>query len=220
MALRRSLADRPGLAASLNSLGIVARNRGDFVGARAYFAESLELKQELGDRTDISTTMCCLGLLAVDEGRLDEARELLEASLALDREHGDVVGCAVNRSNLGAVALQQGELEQARVYLAESLRAFDEIGDEDGVAECLEQIAGYAARSGRAECGARLAGAAEALRLALGIPVAPADRARLEAHVDRARQGLPAERFAAAFAAGRALTPSDAVAEALFEVGS
>jgi hypothetical protein len=68
---------------------------------------------------------------------------------------------------------------------------------------------------GEAEQAARLFGAAEALREAILARLSPASRAAYERHVAAARAGLEAARFVDAWAAGRALPPEDAAAEAM-----
>jgi hypothetical protein len=91
---------------------------------------------------------------------------------------------------------------------------FTDIGD--GVAECLEQIACLLVSLDRADVARRLAGAAAALRETLEMPVAsPADEARLDLFLGRARVALGEDAFAAAYAAGGRLTQDEAAAEAL-----
>ena len=217
LALGRVAGDRRALAATLNSLGIVARNEGDSARARRLLTESLELKRELGEVSGISTTICCLGVIAVDDGELEQARALFEESLELDRGRGDRNGVAINLGNLGTVALEQGDLERARTLLADGLRAFRELGDPEGVAECLEQIASLGALRGHAERAARLAGAADALREARGMPLASVDRARLDRYLAAARATLGDDAFADRFADGGRLELDESVRQALAE---
>jgi predicted ATPase len=214
--LYRAAGDAVRITAALNSLGIVARNQGDLRRARAYLTESLELRRELGDRAAVSTTTCDLGLVAFDEGNVDEAHALFEQSLALDRELGDRGGEAINLNNLGAVALAQGDVAAAAHLLGGGLRAFAEVGDREGVAEALELAASVASRWEQCADAARLAGAAAALRRAIGIPIASdADQSRLERELEATRESLGEPEFASAWAAGEALSEEAAVAAAL-----
>jgi hypothetical protein len=64
---------------------------------------------------------------------------------------------------------------------------------------------------------ARLCGAAAVVRETLGAPIPSPERTELEEAVAPARAALGEEQWAAAFAAGRALTLEEAVAEALEE---
>jgi predicted ATPase/class 3 adenylate cyclase len=216
LAVYRERDDRVALARGLNSLGIVARNRGDLPRARAYLTETVELRRALGDVAAVSRATGNLGLLVFDEGDLEQARALLEESLGLERELGDLAGVAVNLVNLAAVALADEDPDRAGTLLVEAFEAFQEVGDREGLAECLELTAALAAGSERHEAAGRIAGAAAALRDAIGVPVAsPADRARLERYLRRAREALGDEEFERAFAAGAELSQGSAVAEAL-----
>ena len=71
------------------------------------------------------------------------------------------------------------------------------------------------ALQGQAERAARLFGAAAALRAAHGIVLRPCDHALHERTLAAARGLLGGEAFAAAWAAGQALSQDGAIAEAL-----
>jgi hypothetical protein len=87
--------------------------------------------------------------------------------------------------------------------------------------ECLEGLALVLAEQGQRPAGARraarLLGAAEATRRALGAPRPPIERAEQEATVLAARAALDEAAFATAWAEGEALSLEEAVAEALAE---
>ena len=76
-------------------------------------------------------------------------------------------------------------------------------------------LARTAAAAGRPQRAARLLGAAEAVGEALGAPVQMGERAGYERAVTLVRAALGEKALAAAWAAGRALPPAQAVAEAL-----
>ena len=66
-------------------------------------------------------------------------------------------------------------------FMAESLALRREMGERLGIAECLEELAAVAAGSGEPARAARLLGAAEAIRMAIGAPLPPYDRPAHEA---------------------------------------
>jgi hypothetical protein len=68
--------------------------------------------------------------------------------------------------------------------------------------------------------GARLGGAAEAQREALGVPLAPATRSDQDQALRALRAALGEEGFAAAWAEGQALSLEEAVALALQDSAS
>lgn len=119
---------RRGIAISLNNLGNVLYEVGDYVGARALHEESLAIKRELGDRSGVGTSLNNLGNLACEEGEFASARALHEEGLAIDHELGDRWGIAFALEGLAAVVAVLGKsLRAARIWgAAERLR--EEIG--------------------------------------------------------------------------------------------
>jgi len=219
VALMREANDRPHLARALNSLAIVARNSGDLRRARQLFEECLAMREELADPGPISVTTCGLGIVAFDEGNLDEAEACFTRSMAMDRELGDAAGVAINAGNLAWLALVRGQTERAAPLIQQALHGFLELGDREGLAETLEQTAALAVRRDDAAEGAQLAGAASALRDAVGVPWASArDRERLEHELFGMRTALGEEEFALAFEEGRALEVDAAAKRALARV--
>src|SRR5206468_1897601 len=96
----------------------------------------------------------------------------------------------------------------------ESLALDLELGHRWGIAGSLEAFASLAAQEGRLERAARLFGASEALRDALGSVLPVGSRIQHQRHVALTREGLGEPAFAAAWTAGRAMTLEDALAYA------
>jgi hypothetical protein len=92
------------------------------------------------------------------------------------------------------------------------------LGDKRSSAGALEGLAAAAGGQEEWERATQLLGAAAALREAIGAPPTPRERCRVERSVAAARAALGEEAFAAAWAAGQALTWEDAVALALVDV--
>src|SRR5207249_6580001 len=106
--------------------------------------------------------------------------------------------------NLGGAAEEQGEYEQARALYKEGLGLSEEVGNKMGTAVCLKGLAGVAGAQGHADQAARLMGAVEAVREALGTPLPPEDRVDQERIQGPLRTALGEAAFAAAWEAGRA----------------
>jgi 1,6-anhydro-N-acetylmuramate kinase len=139
--------------------------------------------------------------------------------MAMDRELGEAAGVAINAGNLAWLALVRGQTERAAPLIQQALHGFLELGDREGLAETLEQTAALAVRRDDAAEGAQLAGAASALRDAVGVPWASArDRERLEHELFGMRTALGEEEFALAFEEGRALEVDAAAKRALARV--
>jgi DNA-binding CsgD family transcriptional regulator len=181
------------------------------------FEEALALSREQGHRQGIAARLHNLGVTRLRQGRLEEAARLQRESLALFREEGRPDGIAVNLHGLGLVALERRDYRGAEALVRQSLRLARRVGYKIYVAYCLEALA--AAAAGRADWGraARLLGAAAALRDELGTIYWPYERAWLEPRSAAARAALGDAAFAAAWAAGRALSWEQAADEALSE---
>jgi DNA-binding NarL/FixJ family response regulator len=83
----------------------------------------------------------------------------------------------------------------------------------------LEGVAHLVAAEGEAAQALRLAGAAAALRAAIGAGETPPFRAYVERRLERARRALGEKAGARAFQEGRALTPEEALSEARQALG-
>ena len=113
-----------GSAAVLNSLGVLARNRGDLEGARAFGEEALGIHRELGDTRNVALLLNNLARVERDANRWSRAVELVTESLVLFRDLTDAWGVSTVLVNLGIMAQQTGDLVRAtRLFgAAEALR--------------------------------------------------------------------------------------------------
>lgn len=83
------------------------------------------------------------------------------------------------------------------------------------MATCLDGIAGLSVRIGRPEDGAKLLGAAAALRESMQAPVHPVDAGERAEHLwaeSSVKAALDDAAFQSAWSAGRAMSPSEAAA--------
>jgi predicted ATPase/class 3 adenylate cyclase/DNA-binding XRE family transcriptional regulator/catechol 2,3-dioxygenase-like lactoylglutathione lyase family enzyme len=200
---------------ALTNLGRVASDQGDLERAKAFYTEGLTLAREPGDRREIVALLTNLGHVASRQGDLERAKAFYTEGLTLARELGDRDQMALSLNNLGDVAWKQGELSQAEGLMRESLMAYRELGDPRRCALVLESLAETAGAAGQGERAAHLLGAATALRERLGTPLTASSQADVEQAVAEARAALGEEAWAAAFAAGKALSLEQAIAEAL-----
>ena len=214
-ALGRAADDLPTAALALNSLGVVAMHNGALDQAAAYLEESLTLLRVVGRQRDIASAHINLGVVAILSGDLERATETLSEALAAARQAGDRDLIATTLANLASVALHRRAITQAEALGREALALYRDLGDPRRCAVGLEGLAASAGLAGNGERAARLLGASSALREGLGTPAASHEREEVEMMVAEARATLGEERWAAALAAGAALTPAAAIAEAL-----
>lgn len=215
LALRRELGDDINIAKTLINLGTVAHDQGDYRQAETAYQESLALFQTLGDKWSITLTLSNLANLALSQNDYQRATRCAEAALVLSRELGDRVGIAHALSNLAHATTYQHDHERAIALYQESLLNFYELQDRSGVAECLEGLASVSAAQGNSLPAIQLWSAAEALRDAIGAPLAPADRAAYDRQLATARAHLDETTLAAAQARGRAMSLEQVLAYVL-----
>ncbi len=234
LAIRRELGDRWGIAASLNNLGTVAYIRKDYATAGPLYEESLAIQQQVEDRSGIATSLSNLGMLAFSQGEFAAARIHYEESLAIRRQLGDRLGIATSLHLLGAIVRKEGDTSMARILSEEGLAIRRDLGERWGIAGLLEQLGHIACEthpdpSGRDQGGvaaialppaaarraARLFGAAEALREAIGTLVVPDEPDAYRRHLTRVREVLGEQALAATLAEGRAMSLEEAIADAL-----
>ncbi|HMA33605.1 MAG TPA: tetratricopeptide repeat protein [Chloroflexia bacterium] len=215
LALSRALADPGGIGDSLNNLGLLSLDQGDYPRAQGYFEASLAVRRALGDRHGIAICLNNLGGVARHQGQYAEAKRFFKQSLVQRRELGDQWGLATTLYNLGDVAMDEQQHEQAKILYKESLALLGELGNRPLIAMCLAGLARVAGLQDQPGWAARLFGAAAALREAIGTPLRPADHLEYAHHVLAARRRLDEREWDAAWLAGRAMPPEQAIAFAL-----
>ena len=211
LAIWRDLDDRDHVARELNSIGITRRCLGDLDTARSLFEDSIAITRELRSDARLATTLANLGATEIYAGNLERAMEVLHEALMLDRKLGDAWAMAIDQHLLAAVSLRAGRAREARDLLSATLDDVVGSGDIEFLAATLELAAGVAAHLDDGLRAARLAGAAEDIREKAGMPIPEPDAALLERFLAPMRATIPREVWDAELAAGRALTPQQAI---------
>jgi non-specific serine/threonine protein kinase len=215
VAIARELGDPRMLAAALHGLGNAVYEAGNLPLARTYIEESVSILRQAGDFWQLGSAIVCLAVFAQDEGAFDNAHALAAEALSLYQQAGNRRAVAVALAHLGGIALARDDQTVARHRLGDSVAILHELGDAAGIAFVLERFVGLAVARERPAEAVRLAAAAAALREAAGTPLWPSGQARLDQTLEPARRALGEGLAAAAWQAGYALTPDEAVTEAL-----
>jgi predicted ATPase/DNA-binding CsgD family transcriptional regulator len=214
LAIAHELDDRRTVAWVLHVLGRVAYFDGDHVVARELAERSLAIAEDLGDRSLIGWALHLLGLAAHIAGDYRSADARYEQSLAIRQELGHRETIGVLYQLMGLSAHRQGEHAKALGLYREYLAIGRELGSIFHVGNSLAQFGALAATLGQPERAARLFGAAEFYHQTSGTRPIPLTVAVVSDGAELARETL-GDRFAVAWAAGRALSSEQAIAEAL-----
>jgi predicted ATPase/DNA-binding CsgD family transcriptional regulator len=220
LALARAHDDAPGIARGLFSLSFATTYLGDRDRAYALAAEAVDVSRELGDPHWLANTHNRLGIEAHNQGDYPEALRLYAESRRLWQELGCPFELVVVTTNLGVAAHAQGDIARAAVYYAEGLALVQDVGGTWMIEELLAMATAVAAETGDARRAARLVGATDALREAIGFALAPF----VAVIYDRARALVARDLSEATSAtqqeAGRRLSRAEALGEALAAVTS
>jgi non-specific serine/threonine protein kinase len=217
LAIRRAAGDKRGMAIALHNLGVVSQALQDYEAAKSLYAQSLAINRELGNEGWEALGLNALGCVALDHEDHPGAQRYHEEALAIHRRLGDRWGVAYTLHELARVAIGQRDYSKSHALLDESIPIFRELGDRVAVAECLEYSAALAAAEGEDESALVLAGAAAALRDALGAPPTPPDRASMERCLAETKRRLGSAAAESAFETGRATTFERAISLAMGE---
>jgi len=190
LAVWRDLGDLKAVARALSNLANTLKIQGEYERVCQLYVECLTIFQGLQDQTGVGWSLNYLGDVARDQSDCESAKRYYEQALAIFQELGDRWGIAGTLADLGNLARGQQNYERAQAFYQESLRIFQELKHKRGSARLLECFASAAAAQLHAERALRLAGAAAALRENIGAPLTAAEREKLEASLDAARQAL------------------------------
>ena len=221
LALHRELSNKRGIAASLLRLAqLLFVSQGDQAALRSLLAEGLALNHELGEREGIANIHSLSAQLAFRQGDSSSARAQIEKSILLYKEIGQRRVLAESLAILARIVLAQGERTKARVLYDESQEIARKLNHMWLIATCLEGRAGIATEESQLAWAAQLWGAADSLRETIGVPIPLIDRTDYERSVTTVRTRMGEKDFEAAWEAGRAMTPEQAMASLANAVGA
>jgi tetratricopeptide (TPR) repeat protein len=210
--IAKELGCKIGFVEALGDLGLVSYLRWDYDTARSYLEDSLKRFQEANLLPGLVSALNRLGDLARCQGDYEKANQLYKESLSLYRDMGDLDEIPSMLHNLGYTAKRRNELQQALTYFRQALSIQSNTNNGAGIAECLMGIAGVFTERGQADIGARLLGAAEALRVTVGATRWPANCLEYDCIVARLQEALDEREFAVAWAEGQSMTLEQAIA--------
>jgi len=181
----------------------------------ALLAKGREAARRLGNPYAIAATAVAEGRLHSNLGRTDAAVAAFEVAVTRFTEIGDELFTLAARSDMGHALRRGGRLDEAEATYRQTIGGWVHLGQRGAVANQLENVAFLDVERGLVDRAARLLGAAEAIRETARAPMSWEEEPEYRRYVGAVRSRLQAPAFEHAWAAGRALSQSAAVAEAL-----
>jgi predicted ATPase/DNA-binding winged helix-turn-helix (wHTH) protein len=214
LSIAREIGDGESVAKALRMLGEQCCAEGQHSEAHSYLEEGIALTRQLEQKRPLSQALLELADLYRLEEDFDAAEPLYEESLALAREVGDLRNIVFDLLSLASVSVARGSGERTPQMLLEALAIIEQIGSKPLGAYLLLVSAGFAAFLGEWRRAAQLYGTGVVQHAQLVFHPEPAEEAFLVPLLARAREALGTAAFAAAEAAGRALSYDTALGEA------
>ncbi|HKA11394.1 MAG TPA: LuxR C-terminal-related transcriptional regulator [Candidatus Dormibacteraeota bacterium] len=190
---------------------------GERAGARRFLEEAAVLAPELDDHPAMVGVLLARALDGLVREDVAAVRSAAMEGVRRAEAAGDLYTLATMWMNLGLADLIAGEAMAARPKLAAALRIAREIDDRVAQFNLLAALSHAAAMLGNAHQAARLLGAAESLRSAVGLSVNSIVSPMLIRGRAGAESALGRARFEADFKAGMELTRIEALQLALGE---
>jgi tetratricopeptide (TPR) repeat protein len=141
LALFRAVDDGPGMAATLDGLGMASSSLGENPRAQGYLEEALALRRRLGQPEAGTRNDLCLVLQR--QGRFRAAGACYETALALARELKDRALEATVLNNLGGIDQNLGEPAGAIAHFQQALELQRALGNELGEGAILNNLGFY-----------------------------------------------------------------------------
>jgi predicted ATPase/DNA-binding XRE family transcriptional regulator len=213
LAMKSDLDERR-IAHAQSTLAMVVQEQSDFDRAWNLYEQAIQSFRRLNDEHGILRTLNNQGTLAYDMANFELAERMFLEVLTLARKRNDKDYIATALINLGWAAAIRGD-SKASDLCKEALTLVRELNSKYSLAFCLEGMAAGMALQDHPDRAVRLFGATNALRKSISASLSGANLRYLEAMLQPARNALPAEAFAAAWAEGEAMSIEEAIELAL-----
>ncbi len=128
------------IAASLNNIGNIYEEKGDYAKAMGYYTKSLKNYEGIGVKEGIAKSLNNIGLIYNKQGDFAKAIDYHTRSLKINEELGVEKSIAVSLNNIGIIYQEQGDYAKAIDYYTRSLKIKEKIGNKNGIANSLNNI--------------------------------------------------------------------------------
>jgi len=219
LSIGREFGDKWNIATALRNLGLLENIQGNYLEARSFFEQSLEIWRAMGyeGKIGIAYTLIFLGEAALNHDETEWAHSLYQESGEILRELGDINFLAYTIRRLGQLAWREGDYKRAIALCKESLNLNKEVNDPRGVVACLAGFAAIGVLQRKFERAAKLMGAVETQLTSIGIRLLFLDKLEYERNLALVREQLEEKTLAKFWAKGTAMSLEQAIAFALEE---
>ncbi len=138
--LSEALQYNKGIILSLNNLGMVEEDQGNFEKAMEYYMKELKFCDKIGDQSGLSSSINNIGNIYFSQNNYSKAMQYYERALKIDRDRNDDTGIAASYNNIGITYDMMEEYDKAMEYYQKSLKISRQVGDKENVANCLHNI--------------------------------------------------------------------------------
>jgi tetratricopeptide (TPR) repeat protein len=137
----REIGDKSGIAESLNCIGGILEEQGNFQEAFRNLLETLEIYKTLSDRSGVAVTLCNMGHILRKQGRRDEALEKLNQSINIQEDIGDRTWTADTYNIIGMIYNEKENDFSALLNLFKSKAVQNQTGiQRQDTIDCIEDI--------------------------------------------------------------------------------
>ena len=211
--LARGSSDIGLVAQAEHLMGHIERAGGNLDAAREHFSRSLEQSRLLSDPSAAGKALTGLAAVAIASGDTDGAEGLLDEAAA-GLQHAGPWFLSLALWLRALLAIRRGNADDAIRWAHESLVRIRELNDRFAFVYALVPLAAAAVLNGRHVWAARLLGVRDAVALRSGATLVDRAVHDLRAQVEwNARAHLGADRWAAAYATGQAVSDDSLLQE-------
>jgi len=202
--LARSMNHHKFIGDAMRAQGQAALRQGAFEVSKNAFEASLTAAEQIDDVSGLADSWNGVGECLRFMGRFGEAivahRQCRDLRIQIGRL--DRAGDAV--LNLGIVSSRMGRYDEALSMIREALTTLRTTGSPSVIADCVMEIAGAYAYTGRPMPAARLLSAVAKLRSSVSAPLSSSDRPDYVRFLSTARDQLSRDEFTAQWRLGQA----------------
>ncbi len=125
---------------TLQTIGMIYQNRGQYVEARTNYQKSLELAEKSGIIALVGNGLTLLGILSFLTGDYDAALTNFQTSLKIDKNLGNSYGIVSNMQYISQIYLKQNKIDESKAYLHKCLQIHESTKNRAGIAETFFQM--------------------------------------------------------------------------------